>query len=412
MKSLNHQNELRQFRILLLMILISFVGMSMAYPIFPPLFLHPTQAFPELFNTSETIRKMELGIALAVNPLGQFLGSPILSGCSDRYGRKIVLILSLMGSIFGLGMTGLALTLGNLPLLIFSRFLTGATEGILPIARAMATDLKSLNKLRSLGKINGLAAMGYILGPMLGGTLSDAHFFSWASNALPFWVAMGFSILAMSLGFYRLEENRQERNMTLSIWQRFFLWTRFKALLNENQQLKNIILVSTIFTFSIDIFYEFGSVYLTQLWKMGSFQLALYNGALCAGLMLGSTWLCAWFSNHFPLKKTTFFSMGTVAFIFLLLASFPNPMLAAILFFGVGLNISMVNTNISVQVTEAAPSHAQGEAMGTQYSLRMLGDALICVLGGFLIISSAILPILICALIASWAVIQYRRARY
>lgn len=409
MKTESYYSERRQLHILLLIIFISFIGTSVAYPIFPPLFLNPNKNFPELFYASGITRKIELGIALAVYPLGQFFGSPILGGCSDRYGRKILLIISLIGSTLGYGLTGLALSFGNLKLLLFSRFITGLMEGNLPIARAMATDLKNLNKLRSLSVINSVAAIGYIMGPILGGLLADPSFFSWGFMALPFWIAMIFSIVAMVFVFYGLKEKLQEKNLEVSIWQRFHLWTRFKTLLNNNTALKQIILSSTIFTFSTDIFYEFGPIYLTQLFEMTPIKIALYNGILCLGLSLGSGWLCVFVSKIMPIQKSTFFAMGKTAFIFLLLVIFQNPILAMLLFFSIGMLIAFIGTNISMQVTDFAPAQSQGEAMGVQYSLRMLGDAFICILGGFLIISSAILPMLISALIVVVAMMIYRR---
>ena len=85
------KEEKQQLWIILLIVFIGFIGTSIAYPIFPPLFLHPEQGSIVPVTWHESMRGIFLGIALAVYPLGQFIGSPILGGCSDRYGRKRML---------------------------------------------------------------------------------------------------------------------------------------------------------------------------------------------------------------------------------------------------------------------------------------------------------------------------------
>src|SRR5262249_45284843 len=136
-----HQDEKQQLWVILLIVFIGFIGTSLAYPIFPPLFLYPTHDSIIPFSWNQHARSIVLGIALAAYPLGQFIGSPILGGCSDRYGRKRMLILSLSGSIVGYFLSALSLQFNVLWILLFSRFLTGFMEGNLAIVRAMATDL-------------------------------------------------------------------------------------------------------------------------------------------------------------------------------------------------------------------------------------------------------------------------------
>ena len=78
-----------------------------------------------------------------------------------------------------------------------------------------------------------------------------------------------------------------------------------------------------------------------------------------------------------------------------------------ILFGLIGFSIATVNTNMTIQISNTADKTIQGEAMGAQLSLRMLGDAIICLVGGFLITSSIILPIGVSCLIAMLAVVVY-----
>src|SRR5580704_5717790 len=79
-------------------------------------------------SSSLTQRSLILGVLLALYPLGQFLGSPVVGGLSDRYGRRPVLLCSLMATtVFYVGIAT-ALTVQSLPLLMASCFLAGLSE--------------------------------------------------------------------------------------------------------------------------------------------------------------------------------------------------------------------------------------------------------------------------------------------
>lgn len=403
-----HKEEKQQLWVILLIVFIGFVGTSIAYPIFPPLFLHPTQGSIVSLAWSENARRIFLGIALAAYPLGQFVGSPILGGCSDRYGRKLLLILSLIGSTLGYFLSALSLQYNWLWILLLSRFLTGLMEGNLAIVRAMATDLESISKYKSLGRINGMAAIGYVMGPLLGGFLSDHTVVHWFSFAFPFFLAMLFSITAVLLAAFKLSEKMQTiSHHDLTIWKRFNLIARFKILFQHNFSLKYLLIISTIFTFSVDIFYEFGPVYLTGLWSMTPAGIAIYNAALSFTLAIGSGFLPHRLSLHFSVERVIVVAMLTTAIIFGLMIFFPYQILIFLLFAIVGLSIATVNTNMTIQVSNYADKTIQGEAMGAQLSLRMLGDAIICLVGGFLIVSSVILPIALSCIIAVFALVIY-----
>lgn len=336
------------------------------------------------------------------------MGSPILGGCSDRYGRKRMLILSLTGSMFGYFLSALSLQFNWLWLLLLSRFLTGLMEGNLAIVRAMATDLESISKYKSIGRINGMAAIGYVMGPLLGGFLSDNTILHWFSFAVPFFVAMLFSIAAVSLAALKLSDKVQAISRhEITILQRFNLVARFKILFKRSEFLKYLLITSTIFTFAVDIFYEFGPVYLTGLWSMTPAGIAIYNAALSFTLAGGAGWLPHHLSLRFSIKHIILSGMLSTAIILGLMTIFPYKILIFLLFGMIGLSIATVNTNMTIQVSDTADKNIQGEAMGAQLSLRMLGDAIICMVGGFLIVTSVILPIAISCVIATLALVIY-----
>lgn len=405
---MSYQEE-KQLWVILLIVLIGFVGTSIAYPIFPPLFLHPKEHTIIPLTWNNNARSIFLGLALAAYPLGQFIGSPILGGCSDRYGRKRMLILSLAGSAAGYLLSALSLQLNWLWVLLASRFLTGLMEGNLAIVRAMATDLESISKYKSLGRINGVSAIGFIMGPLIGGFLSDKTIVSWFSLSFPFFLAMLFSMIAVGLTIFMLREKVHVISIhEITIWQRFNLVSRFKSLFRISNTLKCLLITSTIFTFAVDIFYEFGPVYLTGIWSMTPGGIAIYNAILSFTLAIGASWLPHHLSLHFSIKRVIAAGMLITAVILGLMVTFPHKFLMFVLFGMIGLSITTVSTNMTIQISNSADKTIQGEAMGAQLGLRMLGDGVICLLGGFLIISSVILPIAVSCLIGVISLVIYR----
>ncbi len=405
---MSHRQERQQLWIILFIVFFGFIGASIAYPIFPPLFLHPenNQIIP--FTWHQHARSIFLGIALAAYPFGQFIGSPILGGCSDRYGRKRMLMLSLFGSVLGYGLSALSLQFNWLWVLLLSRFLTGLMEGNLAIVRAMATDLENINKYKSIGRINGMAAIGYVMGPLIGGFLSDSAIVPWFSFAFPFYIAMLFSMAAMVLSAIKLSEKIQTNiSHEITIWQRFNLVARFKLLFQKSETLKYLLIISTVFTFSVDIFYEFGPVYLTGLWLMTPAGIAIYNAALSFSLAIGASWLSHHLSIYFSIRYVIRSGILMTAISFAFMIFFPSKIFIFLLFAFIGLCIATVNTNMTIHISDSAERTIQGEVMGSQLSLRMLGDAIICLIGGFLIVYSVMLPMMLSCLIAIWAFIMY-----
>src|SRR3990167_8485420 len=168
----------RQITVLLFIVFFGFLGASLPYVIFAPLFLHPQQIGFISSALSFSTRSLFLGITLAAYPFGQFLGSPILGALSDQLGRKKLLLQSMLGTGCCYIFSALSIHYGLIWILIFSRFFTGFLEGNLAIAQASISDVAS-NKHKGFGALTAMASLGYVFGPLLGGILSNSHWSSW-----------------------------------------------------------------------------------------------------------------------------------------------------------------------------------------------------------------------------------------
>ncbi len=105
--------------------------------------------------------------------MGQFLATPVWGKLSDRHGRKPILVLTMLGSAVAYGLMAWADVLGNVWLLLISRFLTGLMAGNFAAATAYVTDITPADKrAQGMGMVGGAVSIGFMAGPAVGGLMS------------------------------------------------------------------------------------------------------------------------------------------------------------------------------------------------------------------------------------------------
>lgn len=400
------RKQKRQFWVILVIVFFGFVGISMPYLIFPALFLNPAYSIVPA-SWSHSSRALLLGVTLAAYPLGQFIGAPILGSLSDDYGRKRLLSGSLLITALCTLLTGLAIEWQHLGLLIASRFTAGLMEGNIAIARAMAADLTSISKHKSFGKINAVTSIAFLLGPLLGGLLTEKDLSEDFTTSTPFYFTCilffclaGLSVLILETDVVNTRIEKQ------SFWQRINLFKRLSTLF-LNKRLQFLMIISTCFTLAVDIFYEFGPVYLTVKWALSPGQLVLYNGVLCLALAAGNGWLPSLVSSRVSNRLAIIYSIGGLAFFLIGMVLTNSTFVMISLYVLSGFVIGLAVTLLTVKISNSAPDNIQGEVMGVQISLRVLGDAIICLFGGALLLLSSKLILIIAAVMSIGAMLYY-----
>ena len=402
------KQERNQFLFILCLVFLSFIGISMPYLIFPSLFFSPiTSIIPS--DWGDVSRSIFLGITLAAYPFGQFIGSPILGSLSDDYGRKPLMVISLLIAAICNLFSAFAIGSHLLSVLILSRFFTGVMEGNVAIARAMAADLKTIPKTKSLGRVNAAISFAYLLGPLIGGVLSDKEVFGRFQASSPFYIIFVLFLILFVLSIFILPSSKTVSiEGKMSFVKRLNLFQRIPQLFQKAKHLKWLILSSTFFTLGVDIFYEFGPVYLTLEWLFSPAKLVIYSGVLCIGLVLGNGWLSSlFFSDQKAKLPAVSYSIALLGLFLLFMTFTHSNLMMLFLFFTSGIVIGIVVTLLTVKISDAAPDQAQGEALGVQVSLRVLGDALICLFGGVLLAFSGKSLLIGSALISFLTLIYY-----
>jgi MFS transporter, DHA1 family, tetracycline resistance protein len=169
-----------------LIVFIDLLGFGLILPLLP--------FYAESFGASSVM----VGLLIASYSAMQFIGAPILGRLSDRWGRRPVLLISQLGTFTGFILLGFA---ASLPMLFLSRIIDGISGANLSTAQAYIADVTDeKNRAKSLGLIGAAFGLGFILGPAIGGWLSQYGY------GVPAFVAAGLSAITLMLTYFMLPE--------------------------------------------------------------------------------------------------------------------------------------------------------------------------------------------------------------
>jgi DHA1 family tetracycline resistance protein-like MFS transporter len=171
----------------ILVVFIDLLGFSLILPLLP--------YYAETFKASETTT----GILIASYAVMQLIGAPILGRLSDRFGRRPILLVSVFGTFLGFLLLGFA---NALWILFASRIIDGITGGNLTVAQAYISDVTDAkDRSKGLGLIGAAFGLGFIIGPVTGGLLSQWGY------AVPAFAAASISLINLILIYAWLPES-------------------------------------------------------------------------------------------------------------------------------------------------------------------------------------------------------------
>lgn len=180
-------------------VIIDLIGFGIVMPILP------------LYVRDFGFEGFELGLLAASYSAAQFLCSPLWGRLSDRVGRRPVLLLTVAGTALSLLLFALA---PSAPWLFAGRILAGVFAANWSVAAAYVGDVTDeAERTQWMGRLGATFAIGFTLGPALGGILSR-H-----GHATPMLVAAGLSALNFVWALARLRDP-QRRHAPLAAAQR------------------------------------------------------------------------------------------------------------------------------------------------------------------------------------------------
>ena len=167
---------------------------------------------------------LTLGALTTAYSAAQFIGAPIIGALSDRYGRRPVLLLTLVGSAISMTAAGLSTSLLQLTL---ARLVAGLCGGSIAAAQAFIADVTTPEtRAKGMGMLGACIGLGFVLGPALGAALAPFGF-----SAAAF-AAAGLAALNFIWGLFKLPESLHNR--TSERRSSFSLNALFKALHQKN----------------------------------------------------------------------------------------------------------------------------------------------------------------------------------
>lgn len=172
---------------------IDIVGFSILLPILPYFVIH--------FGAP----KILVGVLFSVFALCQFIGGPIWGNLSDRFGRKIVLIISQIGATIGWVMLAFA---PDMTWVFIARIVEGLSGGNISVTQAYVADLvEPEQQTRAYGYIGAAFGAGFVFGPAIG-AWTLAHY----GYSATFLVAAGLQVLTLLITIVMLPESRSKED--------------------------------------------------------------------------------------------------------------------------------------------------------------------------------------------------------
>lgn len=396
-----HPSSARSVLPLLLTIFLDVVGLGIAIPILAVIFISKTESIlpPDI---DPRLRPLLYGLLIAAYPFAQFFGAPILGALSDQHGRKKLLLLSLAGTAAGYVLFAIGIVLRSIPLLFLSRILDGFTGGNISIAQsAMADTSDTSSKTRAFGLMGMTFGLGFILGPTLGGILSDSTIVSWFSPSVPFWFAALLTILNMALLSTFFKET-----LHTQIHTPVTILTGIRNIRKAftTRGIRTVFFILFLFFLGVNIFQQFFQIYLIEAFSFTQGDIGMMFGfiGLCIALTQGL--VVRPISRRFePAQVLRFSLLGVgIALPFLLLPTQSIWLYAVIPFTALFQGLTFPNS--TALVSNLIGKESQGEGLGLNQSVQAVAQMLPPILAGTVAYLHPGLPIVLASffVLLSW----------
>jgi multidrug resistance protein len=324
------------------------------------------------------VTEQTIGLLTAAFSISQFFATPVLGSLSDKFGRKPILVLSLVGTCVSFILFGFA---HSIIMLFAARILDGLTGGNISVAQAMVSDISPpKERAKNFGILGSAFGFGFVIGPAIGGLLSKF------GTKVPFFFAAGIALLGVMLTLFLLKETNNNKSSAEGRSNKF----KFKSLITVLQKpvIGTAIFIGFLLTmaqFTMLIGFQTFSV---DNLKLSPTQIGLfYAGFGATGILMQLAVPLikkVVFSQALILSISTLFCLGMMT-----LAGFATGLILFAVSIGIyglfnGLRNPMLNTIIADRNQESE----RGEVMGINQAYASIGQTLGPVTAGLITVIS------------------------
>jgi len=344
---------------ILLTLAIDAMGIGLILPVMPDLIREVTGG---------TLAEAAVwgGLLTTIFAVMQFLFGPTLGALSDRFGRRPVLLVSLL--VMAVDYLVMALA-GTIWLLIVTRVVGGITAATHATATAYIADIsRPEEKAARFGLTGAAFGLGFVLGPMIGGLLSEF------GTRAPFWAAAALAVLNLCLGWAVLRETVTDRIRRAFDWRRANPLGAFRQM-GRLPGAQRLLLLVFLYEFAF-LVYPATWAYFTAArfgWEARTIGLSLAAFGIAVALVQGG--LIRVILRHLGETGTVLwgFSFNACAFLFLALVQNGT---VALVFTPLTALGAVVTPALMGLMSRTVPDDAQGELQGVVASARAVATIL------------------------------------
>jgi MFS transporter, DHA1 family, tetracycline resistance protein len=348
-----------------LVVFIDLLGFGLILPLLP--------YYAKTFNADGTVT----GLLVASYAAMQLIGASVLGRLSDRHGRRPILLVSILGNLLGFLLLAFAQSLW---MLFAARMLAGLTGGNLSVAQAYISDVTDeKNRAKGLGMIGAAFGLGFIIGPVTGGVLSQWGF------AVPSFAAAVLSLINLLLVFFWLPESLTLERRAAFVVKKMGVNLTSLASTLRRPFTGSLLITRFFFGLAFAIFQTIFSLYALTRFNLAATQtgyILAYVGVLS---VFTQVFLIGRLANRVREDNLISYSLVIMALSMLGWALAPSVLTLLLLLAPMSMAGGLLNTILSSTLTKSVAKQEIGGILGLSTSIESLTRVIAPVVGGVML---------------------------
>jgi MFS family permease len=319
------------------------------------------------------------------------------------------------GLALGFGLMGCGIVFSSLTLLFLGRGLSGLMAASMPVALAVISDLSTdENKAKNMSYVTLVQSIGFVLGPLMGGILSDTNLFRFFNFAVPFFVPSVMALIAFVWILFAFEETYIKKIQTKIDFLRIFK-NFYEA--GKHTKIRILSISFLLMQIAIALYLQLILIYFRQEFDYHSAMMGLFNAYVGLWFGIGLLFVLPYIARHFYIEKVATVCLFVVGLSETFTALLPLELLLWFIAIPLAIAVQIGFTALLTSFSNAAEKNQQGWAMGitgaiialsfaiTGFSpnlVPIVGVPLLIFTGGVLMLIAGFIMIFYCRYFASY----------